>query len=234
MPPKKQSGGEDAELEEENIRLTQRVLALQHELMNKREAISRARENTETFRQRLTQRAHDYTNEAERCDREVSEMKKQYVAMRENLEKVIAESEAQVADMKQKIDAKQREIEETRQKKDAEIQLRIDETNRLQAQMEGMAVEFSQMLKDVLDRMSRRVEVTQHVFDLERTSLPMLSRLKDFSLMADDARTSQQQQEPQTERGPGTQAQTLGEGVAAGAAGSSVAPVAALPASGGQ
>uniref|UniRef100_A0A0G4H7T1 Coiled-coil domain-containing protein 153 n=1 Tax=Chromera velia CCMP2878 TaxID=1169474 RepID=A0A0G4H7T1_9ALVE len=127
--------------------------------------------------------AIEFSEERERSEASTSDMKKNYLDMQAHYKVIIENFLKEVQEMKIRIDNKHREIEETRRAKDQEIQQKIDETHHLQAQMEGMAVAFADMLKDVLDRMNQRVEVTQHAYDMEGARLPLLSRLKDFTLL---------------------------------------------------
>ena len=48
-----------------------------------------------------------------------------------------------------------------------------------------MAFEFADMLKETLDKMSQRIEVTHNSWDRDSGKPPLMDRLKDFQLCSD-------------------------------------------------
>ena len=52
----------------------------------------------------------------------------------------------------------------------------------LTLKMEAMAFEFADMLKETLDKMSQRIEVTHSSWDRDTSKPPLMNRLKEYSL----------------------------------------------------
>merc|ERR1712203_1094693 len=90
-----------------------------------------------------------------------------------------------VAQAKQEIEAVTREIERVRIEKDEIIRQKDLEIKSLSRKMEQVAFEFADMLKETLDKMSQRIEVTHNSWDRDSSKPPLMNRLKDFSLTND-------------------------------------------------
>ncbi|GMF47549.1 unnamed protein product [Phytophthora fragariaefolia] len=69
-----------------------------------------------------------------------------------------------------------------KQDKDRIIAAKNLEIQELKAKMEEMAQEFGDMLKETLDKMRERIEITNTSFENDGGSLPMMRRLEEFNL----------------------------------------------------
>jgi len=88
----------------------------------------------------------------------------------------------QVAQSKADIEAVRDEIEKTAVEKDDVISAKDDEIRSLTLKMETMAFEFADMLKETLDKMSQRIEISHSSWDRDPSRPPLMNRLKEFSL----------------------------------------------------
>lgn len=88
----------------------------------------------------------------------------------------------QVAASKAEIEAVREEIEKTAVEKDELIAQKDEEIRSLTLKMEAMAFEFADMLRETLDKMSQRIEVTHSSWDRDSSRPPLMNRLKEFSL----------------------------------------------------
>merc|ERR1712093_179940 len=88
----------------------------------------------------------------------------------------------QVSESKLEIEGVQKEIDTTRADKDDIIRKKDEEIRALTLKMETMAFEFADMLKETLDKMSQRIEVTHSSWDRDSGKPPLMNRLKEFSL----------------------------------------------------
>jgi anion-transporting ArsA/GET3 family ATPase len=73
-------------------------------------------------------------------------------------------------------------FEEMKHDKDRIIAAKNLEIQELKAKMEEMAQEFGDMLKETLDKMRERIEITNTSFENDGGSLPMMRRLEEFNL----------------------------------------------------
>ncbi|CEM06708.1 unnamed protein product [Vitrella brassicaformis CCMP3155] len=191
MGPKKAAkkgggGDEDRDYDQENAVLMSRVETLHHKLMMKNEHIAKSRTACEDLRRRLSQLDHHFSEEASQGDKATGEMRRQYTEMETNFLKIMDNLQKQVADSKDDIENVQRTIETTQVEKDEVIAAKDAEIRRLQMQMETMAIEFADMLKETLDKMSQRVEVTHIGWDRDGGAgrPPLMNRLKEFALLS--------------------------------------------------
>merc|ERR1719476_1297225 len=102
--------------------------------------------------------------------------------MQESFNERIEQLQNLVAKAKQEIEEVTREIERKRIEKDEIIRQKDLEIKSLAHKMETMAFEFADMLKETLDKMSQRIEVTHNSWDRDSSKPPLMNRLKAFSL----------------------------------------------------
>jgi len=65
--------------------------------------------------------------------------------------------------------------------KDRALAAKNAEIQELKSKMEEMALEFGDMLKETLDKMRERIEITNTSFEGDG-GVPMISRLEEFNL----------------------------------------------------
>lgn len=107
--------------------------------------------------------------------------------MREINEKQIKDSDMALVDTEKKIDEKRKEIDSTRLQKDLVIDEHEEEIRHLQGQSEAMFMEMSDLLKEQIERLCQRVDVTHSAWDSENSATSLASRLIEFSLINKDA-----------------------------------------------
>eukprot|EP00930_Biecheleria_cincta_P098773 TRINITY_DN90420_c0_g1_i1.p1 TRINITY_DN90420_c0_g1~~TRINITY_DN90420_c0_g1_i1.p1 ORF type:complete len:217 (+),score=46.11 TRINITY_DN90420_c0_g1_i1:86-652(+) len=182
MGDKKGGAGDEPNYQEENLYMSKKIIALQYRLMIKDEQIDSARKSEDDLRLRITQLDKAFEDEAVRCRENTGEMSRQYREMQESFNETIEVLQKQVSAAKLEIESVTKEIERVRIEKDEIIRQKDLEIASLSSKMETMAFEFADMLKESLDKMSQRIEVTHNSWDRDTTKPPLMNRLKEFSL----------------------------------------------------
>lgn len=112
------------------------------------------------MRSTLLEVQKDYEEEKDRTADIVSDMTRQYKAMREELMKKVNSLNEEIAFYKNKLEEEKERVEEMERKKDQEIALKDDKISELTSTMDEMTHEFSQMLKQTLEKMSEKIVIT--------------------------------------------------------------------------
>lgn len=182
MGDKKGGGDEKPNYAQENMYMEVRIRVLRQRIMIKDEQTANSRKAVEDLRQRIAELDRMFDEEAQRCRENTGEMSRQYREMQESFNETIEALQRQVEQAKQEIDAVTKEIERVRVEKDEIIRQKDLEIASLSSRMETMAFEFADMLKETLDKMSQRIEVTHNSWDRDSGKPPLMNRLKAFSL----------------------------------------------------
>mmetsp|Transcript_83604 Transcript_83604/g.132145 ORF Transcript_83604/g.132145 Transcript_83604/m.132145 type:complete len:189 (-) Transcript_83604:71-637(-) len=177
----KKAEGDEPNYQEEAFYMTKKIEVLQYRLMMKDEQIANSAKAKEELMDRMAQLDADFQKEYERSKENTSEMNRQYREMQESFNERIDQLQQLVAQAKQEIEAVTREIERVRIDKDEIIRQKDLEIKSLAHKMETMAFEFADMLKETLEKMSQRIEVTHNSWD-RGSEKPLMDRLKDFQL----------------------------------------------------
>ncbi|CAD7959794.1 unnamed protein product [Amoebophrya sp. A25] len=190
MGPKKadkKAGGGDGEkdYDAENKMLQKRVEVLQYRLMVKDDSISQCMRDEEAYKKAIEELDTGFNQESDKALQNSGEMQNQYREMQNSFNERIEELQVQVAQSKAEIEAVREEIEKTAVDKDEIIAAKDEEIRSLTLKMETMAFEFADMLKETLDKMSQRIEITHSSWDRDPTRPPLMNRLKEFSLTSD-------------------------------------------------
>eukprot|EP00397_Hematodinium_sp_SG-2012_P033215 GEMP01035454.1.p1 GENE.GEMP01035454.1~~GEMP01035454.1.p1 ORF type:complete len:205 (+),score=59.94 GEMP01035454.1:100-714(+) len=172
---------ESAEKEENLKKLEHRRQVLQDRLMMKDELLLTCLSAEDQYRQKQAQLDKLFDQERERSSDVTGEMSRQYREMQDSFNERIEDLQEQVSQSKQEIEAVQQEVERTRLDKDDILRLKDEEIRSLTLKMETMAFEYADMLKETLDKMSQRIEVTHSTWD-RGGKPPLMNRLKEFSL----------------------------------------------------
>mmetsp|Transcript_6087 Transcript_6087/g.15045 ORF Transcript_6087/g.15045 Transcript_6087/m.15045 type:complete len:191 (-) Transcript_6087:184-756(-) len=187
MGPKKaekKAGGGDGEkdFDAENKMLQKRLEVLQYRLMVKDDAIAQCMRDEETHKKTIDELDSGFNQESDRALENTAEMQRQYREMQNSFNERIEDLQLQVAQSKADIEAVRDEIEKTAVEKDDVISAKDDEIRSLTLKMETMAFEFADMLKETLDKMSQRIEISHSSWDRDPSRPPLMNRLKEFSL----------------------------------------------------
>jgi len=167
---------------EQIVFLKKKITILQHRIMYKQEQTANSKKSEADLRQRIRELDADFEKEAQRCREHTGEMSRQYREMQENFNERIEILQKAVAEAKREIEAVTKEIERVRVEKDEKIRQMDNEIRDRSLKMEEMAFAFADMLKETLDKMSQRIEVTHNSWDRNSDKPPLMNRLKAFSL----------------------------------------------------
>eukprot|EP00933_Yihiella_yeosuensis_P045403 TRINITY_DN4076_c0_g1_i1.p1 TRINITY_DN4076_c0_g1~~TRINITY_DN4076_c0_g1_i1.p1 ORF type:complete len:189 (-),score=53.40 TRINITY_DN4076_c0_g1_i1:63-629(-) len=178
----KKGGDDKPNFEEESFYMRRKIEVLQYRLMIKDEQTQNSRKSEEDLRRRVQELDKCFEDEAQRCQENTGEMSRQYREMQASFNETIEVLQKQVAQAKQEIESVTKEIERVRIEKDDIIRQKDMEISSLSSKMETMAFEFADMLKESLDKMSQRIEVTHNSWDRDSDKPPLMNRLKAFAL----------------------------------------------------
>ncbi|KAF4668702.1 hypothetical protein FOZ61_005954 [Perkinsus olseni] len=204
-PAKKDAGGDEKDYDLENFMLQKRLEVIQHRIQLKEEVIAECQGKLEEQRKRRADLETQSKQELERRREVVAEMTRQYNEMQNSFSDRIEDLKAQVKKAQEDIVEVENTKEATRKEKEDEIAkkvlsagsctLNMDVTIRqLTHKMEAMAFEFADMLKEVLDKMSQRIEVTHSGWSRSDRmdgddsaapfmKQPLISSLQEFELV---------------------------------------------------
>jgi len=162
--------------------MEKKIQVLQHRLMMKNEQIASSKSAEEQLRTRIVELDQGFKDEFEKATENTGEMSRQYREMQESFNERIEALQIHVAEAKREIEGVTHQIETVRIEKDEIIRQKNEEIKSLTHKMETMAFEFADMLKETLDKMSQRIEVTHSSWDRDSSKQPLMNRLKAFSL----------------------------------------------------
>ncbi|KAF4685555.1 hypothetical protein FOZ60_006382 [Perkinsus olseni] len=193
-PAKKDAGGDEKDYDLENFMLQKRLEVIQHRIQLKEEVIAECRGKLEEQGKRRADLEAQSKQELERRREVVAEMTRQYNEMQNSFSDRIEDLKAQVKKAQEDIVEVENTKEATRKEKEDEIAKKDVTIRQLTHKMEAMAFEFADMLKEVLDKMSQRIEVTHSGWS--RTDRmggdesaapfmkqPLISSLQEFELV---------------------------------------------------
>lgn len=117
-------------------------------------------------KRRLEKKIEEMKIEAEEEDTHAEEivknMTRQYKCMQENLLKQVTDAHQTIDKLKKELDRSKRNVKDT----EDHMKKLLDEKDRIIAnqklQMEEMSSEFADMLKETLEKMRNRIEVSDH------------------------------------------------------------------------
>lgn len=186
MPPKKEAKKDpdqldDAEKEANAKKLDHRRQVLQDRIQIKEELLLTCSSSEEKYKDKIQELDRMFLLEQEKAQEVTGEMGRQYREMQDSFNERIEDLQEQVSQSKQEIEAVQQEVEGTRIEKDNILRQKDEEIRSLTLKMETMAFEYADMLKETLDKMSQRIEVTHSTWDRSGKP-PLMNRLREFSL----------------------------------------------------
>lgn len=157
--------------------------------MKLKEEISKSETNIVSHRENLQSLSRNFDDEQKLSHHALADMQEASNDMEQHTLERINGTELQVETMRCAIDAKKLEIARTRDLKDREIESNDREILDLQSRLDAMALEFSNMIRDVTERIRMRVDLTHAGWGSDFKSSTdgkgsMLSRLTHFSQKA--------------------------------------------------
>jgi CII-binding regulator of phage lambda lysogenization HflD len=133
---------------------------------------------------RVNQISKDYEEEQSRMYEITQDMTRQYKGMQEELLGRINKLEETVQELNDRLADSDVRMERTLKEKNTIIQMKDDEIAELRSKMDDMAEEFGEMLRETLDKMRERIEVTSGNF--EAPELPIQRRMEEMKLSSEN------------------------------------------------
>ena len=159
----KDKGGEaSAEMTEKELlqQAQLRIESLEQQLVWREEKTQTALAGQKELQERITHYHADFEREKEDIFEISADMTRQYKGMQEELIAQVNKLQQTIAEQKDELERSQLQLEEVRRQMAVELALKDAEIKEQKDKMEDMAVEFGEMLKETLDKMSEKIEIT--------------------------------------------------------------------------
>merc|ERR1719198_274428 len=192
---KKDEGPEDGgplTVEDEKKKWEAMCQALQMQLADRTEDVSRSLSQKRNLEDQVEKIKKDFEEEQKSAFEITRDMTRQYKGMQEQLVDRITQLSVTVQELQDKLEEAEQKLEETVREKDRVIAAKDDDITLLKSKMEDMAQEFGGMLKETLDKMRERIELSSTNFDMEASGVPVQRQMEEFNL------SFQQQQDGST------------------------------------
>lgn len=165
MPPKKQKEAAPTEgaplaADDEAKMYAATCQSLQMQLADRTDAMNRALDDKRDLQQKVTRIQKEVSDEQRTAFEITRDMTRQYKGMQEQLVDRITQLSHTVQDLQDKLDEAEQHLDQTMKEKDNIIKMKDDEISQMKAKMEDMAHEFGGMLKDTLEKMRERIELS--------------------------------------------------------------------------
>ncbi|DAZ94751.1 TPA: hypothetical protein N0F65_011567 [Lagenidium giganteum] len=155
--------------------------SLQMQLAERHEHAVKALEAKRELQGRVSDLQRDFERERLETFGITQDMTRQYKSMQEELLNRVNALENTNTELRDQLELARVNFEEMKREKDRVIAAKNLEIQELKAKMEEMAMEFGDMLKETLDKMRERIEITNTSFENEG-GMPMIRRLEEFNL----------------------------------------------------
>ncbi|RLN90377.1 hypothetical protein BBJ28_00015711 [Nothophytophthora sp. Chile5] len=168
--------------------------SLQMQLAERHELAVKTMESKRELQDRVCDLQKDFERERKETFGITQDMTRQYKSMQEELLNRVNALENANTELRDQLGADwvaaampelgRVNFEEMKREKDRSIAAKNLEIQELKAKMEEMAQEFGEMLKETLDKMRERIEITNTSFESDGAggSMPMMRRLEEFNL----------------------------------------------------
>jgi len=189
MAPKKgggAAGAADPEDLNREVELTTSIWTLKQECTEQDRIVMQNKADIAKLTEKRQGLQKGFVDQKDLAREITGEMSRQYREMQESFNERIVDLQEEVSKSKEDIEKVQKTIDQTRAAKDEVIRKKDDEIRALTLKMETMAFEFADMLKETLDKMSQRIEVTHSSWDRDGGKPPLMNRLKQFALHEGD------------------------------------------------
>jgi len=137
-----------------------RIESLEQQLVWREEKVQTALQGQRELQDRVTAYHTDFEREKEDIFDISADMTRQYKGMQEELIAQINKLEQTIAERDDQVEKLQVALEEVRRQMTVELALKDNEIEGQKQKMEDMAMEFGEMLKETLDKMSEKIEIT--------------------------------------------------------------------------
>lgn len=157
--------------------------SLQMQLAERHEQAIKAMESKRELQERVGALQSAFDRERTETFGITQDMTRQYKSMQEELLNRVNVLENTNAELRDQLEVARVNYEELKRDKDRVIAAKSLEIQELKAKMEEMAQEFGDMLKETLDKMRERIEITSTSFEHDTAGgMPMIRRLDEFNL----------------------------------------------------
>ncbi|TMW55796.1 hypothetical protein Poli38472_008444 [Pythium oligandrum] len=155
--------------------------SLQMQLAERHEQTVRAMESKRELQDRVSSLQRAFERERAETFGITQDMTRQYKSMQEELLNRVNTLENANTELRDQLELARVNFEEMKREKDRVIAAKNTEIQELKAKMEEMALEFGDMLKETLEKMRERIEITNTSFEHDG-GMPMIRRLDEFNL----------------------------------------------------
>mmetsp|Transcript_28434 Transcript_28434/g.87104 ORF Transcript_28434/g.87104 Transcript_28434/m.87104 type:complete len:205 (-) Transcript_28434:1083-1697(-) len=140
--------------------------SLQLQLADRTALVSKANEEKKSLEERVRKISADFEEEQKAAFEIARDMTRQYKGMQEQLLDRVTELSQTVRELQDRLEEAEHHHDNTLREKNRVIHVKDDEINEMKAKMEDMAHEFGGMLKQTLEKMRQRIEVTSNTLDV--------------------------------------------------------------------
>ncbi|CEG50031.1 hypothetical protein F443_15164 [Plasmopara halstedii] len=192
MGPKRQIKGKKAKEKKENggvlsaeekARLFQSAnRSLQMQLAERQEITVKTLESKRELQDQVTELQKSFENERKDTFGITQDMTRQYKSMQEELLNRVNTLENANTELRDQLELARVNFQEMKHESNRLIAAKNIEIQELKVKMEEMAQEFGDMLKETLEKMRERIEITNTSFESEGGAVPMMRRLEEFNL----------------------------------------------------
>lgn len=194
MPPKKKAGGKDKKKsgdgddemtpEQKIAKFERHIEALERCLMIRTEQAQRARAEQEEMTSKVRDLHADFEKEKDDRFGISADMTRQYKAMQEELISRINILENTISNLRDELELSRIALEQQKKEKDHVIALKDREIAEQKQKMEDMAIEFGEMLKETLEKMSQRIDTSGQQFSTDDAQAFVRDKLKELKTSA--------------------------------------------------
>jgi hypothetical protein len=191
MPPKKaakdkKKGGDDDELspEQKLAKYERHIEALERLLMLRSEQAHRAKAEQAELSVKVRDLHGDFTKEQEDRSAITADMTRQYKSMHEDLVARINVLENTKAELLDQLELTRLAAEQQKKEKDHVVAIKDREIAEQKQKMEDMAIEFGEMLKETLEKMSQRIDTSGQQFNADAAQAFLKDKIRELQHVA--------------------------------------------------
>ena len=164
----KKPTGDVLQSNEEKEMYACKVWGLQTKLALEKEKADNTKMNQLELKQKVLILTEDLKKEKEKLFSISTYLSNENKEMQEKMKKEINDSNAYINELKEKIESKDEQIKEMIKSHETILFKRDEEIRELKRKIDEMNIEFSKIMKDILERMNEKIEITQWE-DIEKT-----------------------------------------------------------------
>jgi chromosome segregation ATPase len=180
---KKDADEGELSLQDQNTFLQREVEALKLQLIRESNKSTQAELVVKELRTKLHDLQQAHAAEKQRSLDISLDSNRQYKSMREELIRKITQLQDEITVLLDKIERQRLEAEDQQRRNAAALQLKQTEIDEQKQRMDEMAQEFGAMLKQTLDKMSEKIEITNEWDNnADDNTAPVVRTFEEFNL----------------------------------------------------